>query len=98
MQHCNAQFLYALLILLAFICTITIANFFKYNSKRQFIVFTIALITIKKIFKYLPLNALWGLTTFYVLLQLTTFVCTITIDNFCMDYCNKGLSHTTEQH
>ena len=61
-------------------------------------VFTIELITINKLLQFLPLNALCGLSTFYVLLQLTTFVCTNTIDNFCMDYCNKGLSHTAEQH
>ena len=32
-QLCNAQYLYALLILLALICTITFVNFFRYNSK-----------------------------------------------------------------
>ena len=42
-------------------------------------VFTIELITINKLLQFLPLKALWGLSTFYVLLQLTTFVCTNTL-------------------
>ena len=61
-------------------------------------VFFIALITFDKLLQYLTLNGLWVLTTFYVVLQLITFVCTNNIDNFCMDYCNKGLSLTAEQH
>ena len=54
-------------------------------------VFTIALITINELLQFVPLNALWGLTIFYVLLQLTTFACTITIDNFCMHYYYRQL-------
>ena len=45
-------------------------------------VFTIALITINELLQFVPLNALWGLTT---------FLCTIAIDNCCMLYSNCGI-------
>ena len=35
---------------------------------------------------------------FHALLQLTTIVCTFSIDNFCIDYYNCGLLYTAERH
>ena len=72
--------------------------FMHYYKKKVTCLILVIDFYIYKLLQFLPLNALWGLTTFYALLQLTTFVCTNTIDNFCIDYRNKGLSHTAEQH
>ena len=38
------------------------------------------------------------LTTFYAVMQLTTFVRAIAIDNFCLDVCIWGLLHAADQH
>ena len=35
---------------------------------------------------------------FHALLQLTTIVCTFSIDNVCIDYYNRGLLYTAKRH
>ena len=89
-QLCNAQYLYALLILLALICTITFVNFFRYNSKWRLLY--LLLHSLQSTIQFSPLNSLWGLTSFlmrycncqllHALFLLTTFVWTIATKDY----------------
>ena len=73
-EHCNSQFLYALLILLALIWTITFVNFLGIILNVNFYIYYCTHYN-QQIITVLPLIALQGLTT---------FLCAIAIDNFCM--------------
>ena len=111
---CKRQLLFALLQLITFVCTTAIENIStttpmvnflcniaigKVFMEQQLLYELLHPLQLKShYYSYWLSTAQWQLTTFYALLQLTTFLCTIAIDNFCLEYCNWGLLHAAHQH
>ena len=75
-QLCNAQYLYALLILLALICTITFVNFLGIILNDDFCIYYCTHYNQRII----------TICAFKCAMGIDNFLCAIAIDNFCMHY------------
>ena len=75
-QHCNSQFLYALLILLALIWTITFVNFLGIILNVNFYIYFCTHYN----------QQIITIFAFKCTMVIDNFLCAIAIDNFCMHY------------
>ena len=88
-KTCKRQLLFTLLQLIVFVCTTAIENIL---STTAFVNFCMPYCNFQHFYE--TTTFVWIIATITInitLVQILTFKCTITIDYFCMNYCNQQL-------